>query len=76
MAGRGSARMLWESTRRHLLRFSSCSSLTRPGFCTDTGMMLPGNSGRRGSGMASTCVHMPSILMPCQERCLQHDSML
>lgn len=41
--------------KSHLERFSSRSSLTSLGSCTDTGMMFPGNSGRRGRGTASTC---------------------
>lgn len=40
----------------HLERFSSRSSLTSLGSCTDTGMMLPGKSGRLGNGTASTCI--------------------
>ena len=53
----------------HLDRFSSRSSLTSLGSCTDTGMMLPGNSGRLGSGTASTCAAQPLcyhcvIIMP------------
>lgn len=53
----------------HLERLSSRSSLTSLGSCTDTGMMLPGNSGRRGSGTASTCTAQHVIVSSSDLRC-------